>query len=83
MLVPLGLAVHLIPSVLGRAISKKLGIEIFSKGTQEDLLDLYRGIREQITSLLNGLDPKDLTTMSLGLSHSLSRYAYIPWVYWC
>jgi nucleolar protein 58 len=36
-------------------------------------LDLYRGIREQITSLLNGLDPKDLTTMSLGLSHSLSR----------
>ncbi|KIM25220.1 hypothetical protein M408DRAFT_331324 [Serendipita vermifera MAFF 305830] len=59
---------------LGRAISKKLGIEIFSKGTQEELLDLYRGIREQITSLLNGLDQKDLTTMSLGLSHSLSRY---------
>ncbi|CAG7848430.1 Nucleolar protein 58 [Serendipita indica DSM 11827] len=59
---------------LGKAISKKLGIEIYSKATQEDLMDLYRGIREQITSLLSGLDQKDLTTMSLGLSHSLSRY---------
>ncbi|CAG8746143.1 7743_t:CDS:2, partial [Acaulospora colombiana] len=57
---------------LGKAISKKLGIEIYSKATQDELLDLYRGIREQITTLLNGLDPKDLTTMSLGLSHSLS-----------
>ncbi|KAG8804251.1 Nucleolar protein 58 [Serendipita sp. 399] len=37
-------------------------------------MDLYRGIREQITSLLGGVDQKDLTTMSLGLSHSLSRY---------
>ena len=41
------------------------------------MLDLYRGIREQITSLLSGLDPKDLTTMSLGLSHSLSRYLHL------
>lgn len=57
----------------GNAIGKKLGIKIYSKSTQDDLLDLYRGIRGQITSLLNGLDPKDLTTMSLGLSHSLSR----------
>ena len=36
--------------------------------------DLFRGIREQLASLLDGLDPKDLSTMSLGLSHSLSRY---------
>jgi nucleolar protein 58 len=36
--------------------------------------DLFRGIREQLASLLDGLDPKDLATMSLGLSHSLSRY---------
>jgi len=35
--------------------------------------DLWRGIRSQITALLDGLDPKDLATMSLGLSHSLSR----------
>ena len=36
--------------------------------------DLFRGIREQLASLLDGLDPKDLATMSLGLSHSLSRW---------
>ncbi|KAG8822399.1 Nucleolar protein 58 [Serendipita sp. 411] len=59
---------------LAKAISKKLGIEIYSKATQDDLMDLYRGIRDQITSLLGGVDQKDLTTMSLGLSHSLSRY---------
>ena len=35
--------------------------------------DLWRGIRGQMTALLDGLDPKDLATMSLGLSHSLSR----------
>ena len=35
--------------------------------------DLFRGIREQLTSLLDGLDPKDLAAMNLGLSHSLSR----------
>jgi nucleolar protein 58 len=55
---------------LGGAIAKKLGIKVISDSTT---LDLYRGIREQLTSLLKGLDPKDLATMSLGLSHSLSR----------
>lgn len=38
-----------------------------------DSLDLFRGIRTQLAALLDGLDPKDLATMSLGLSHSLSR----------
>ncbi|KAL7417597.1 Nop domain-containing protein [Mrakia frigida] len=56
---------------LGGAIAKKLGIKVMSDSTT---LDLYRGIREQLTSLLKGLDPKDLATMSLGLSHSLSRF---------
>ncbi|KAK0242191.1 Nop domain-containing protein [Armillaria nabsnona] len=37
-------------------------------------MDLFRGIRGQLASLLDGLDPKDLSTMSLGLSHSLSRF---------
>lgn len=55
---------------LGGAISKKLGIKVVSDSTT---MDLYRGIREQLTSLLKGLDPKDLATMNLGLSHSLSR----------
>ncbi|CDZ96784.1 nop domain-containing protein [Phaffia rhodozyma] len=56
---------------LGGAISKKLGIKVVSDSTT---MDLYRGIREQLTSLLKGLDPKDLATMNLGLSHSLSRF---------
>lgn len=37
-------------------------------------MDLFRGIRSQLAGLLDGLDPKDLAMMSLGLSHSLSRY---------
>ena len=39
--------------------------------------DLWRGIRSQLAALLDGLDPKDLATMSLGLSHSLARYALV------
>ena len=57
---------------LARPINKKLGIKVIS---DLDTLDLFRGIRSQLTALLNGLDPKDLATMSLGLSHSLSRYS--------
>jgi hypothetical protein len=53
-----------------RPINKKLGIKVIS---DIDMLELFRGIRSQLTALLNGLDPKDLATMSLGLSHSLSR----------
>jgi nucleolar protein 58 len=53
-----------------RPINKKLGIKVIS---DLDTLDLFRGIRSQLSALLNGLDPKDLATMSLGLSHSLSR----------
>jgi nucleolar protein 58 len=52
------------------AISKKLGIKVV---VDSESLDLYRGIRSQLAALLDGLDPKDLATMSLGLSHSLSR----------
>jgi nucleolar protein 58 len=53
-----------------RPINKKLGIKVVS---DIDTLELFRGIRSQLTALLNGLDQKDLATMSLGLSHSLSR----------
>ncbi|KAH9991660.1 hypothetical protein BJV74DRAFT_414023 [Russula compacta] len=56
---------------LARPINKKLGIKVIS---DVDTLDLFRGIRSQLSALLNGLDPKDLATMSLGLSHSLSRF---------
>lgn len=60
----------LTPCLSARPINKKLGIKVIS---DIDTLDLFRGIRSQLTALLNGLDPKDLATMSLGLSHSLSR----------
>ncbi|KAH9843702.1 Nop domain-containing protein [Rhodofomes roseus] len=55
---------------LGHSISKKLGINVVAN----ESMDLFRGIRSQLASLLDGLDPKDLATMSLGLSHSLSRF---------
>jgi hypothetical protein len=63
-------------SLPARPINKKLGIKVIS---DVDTLDLFRGIRSQVSSLLNGLDPKDLATMSLGLSHSLSRYVPCTW----
>ncbi|KAF8898123.1 hypothetical protein CPB84DRAFT_1780885 [Gymnopilus junonius] len=58
---------------LGRSITKKLGITInaMTEGTSGDL---WRGIRSQMAALLDGLNPKDLATMSLGLSHSLARF---------
>ena len=37
-------------------------------------VDLYRAIREHLPSLITGLTPADIGTMSLGLSHSLSRH---------
>ena len=57
---------------LGRSINKKLSINVNAMAEGQNA-DLWRGIRGQITALLDGLDPKDLATMSLGLSHSLSR----------
>ncbi|KAG0698854.1 hypothetical protein DFH29DRAFT_79880 [Suillus ampliporus] len=58
---------------LAHSISKKLSIQVTAP-SPEDHSDLWRGIRNQIAALLDGLDPKDLATMSLGLSHSLSRF---------
>ncbi|KAI5475582.1 hypothetical protein MNV49_001138 [Pseudohyphozyma bogoriensis] len=56
---------------LGGAIAKKLSLAVVSDSSVNDL---YRGIRSQLTSLIGDFDPKDLATMELGLSHSLSRY---------
>ena len=36
--------------------------------------DLYRAIRNHLPSLIPALLPQDISTMSLGLSHSLSRH---------
>jgi len=58
---------------LGGSIQKKLSIKV-ENGISETYEEIWRGIRGQLAALLDGLDPKDLATMSLGLGHSLSRY---------
>ncbi|KAH9894181.1 Nop-domain-containing protein [Cubamyces lactineus] len=55
---------------VAKALKEKIGI----KAVSPKLTELFHGIRTQLTSLLEGLDPKDLATMNLGLSHSLSRF---------
>lgn len=56
---------------LGKAIANKLGLEVTSGS---DVLELTRGIRSQMDALVTSLDQAAVTQMSLGLSHSLSRY---------
>ncbi|WWC91106.1 nucleolar protein 58 [Kwoniella dendrophila CBS 6074] len=56
---------------LASTIQKQLSIPVLSDSSTQDL---YRGIRQQLASLLGGVDQKDLNTMSLGLGHSLSRF---------
>jgi len=49
-----------------------------------------RGVRNQLTELISGLAVQDMAPMSLGLSHSLSRYklkfsaekVYFPLTLW-
>jgi nucleolar protein 58 len=56
---------------LGGLIKEKLGIAcIYDKRTME----LMRGIRSQLDTLLSGISAADMNAMVLGLSHSLSRY---------
>ncbi|VVC37123.1 Hypothetical protein CINCED_3A024879 [Cinara cedri] len=56
---------------LGVAIKEKFNVSCVSSSSSSDLL---RCIRSQFENLLVGLPKKDLTAMSLGLAHSLSRY---------
>jgi nucleolar protein 58 len=58
---------------LGAAINKLVGLDItpIADSTTDDL---YRAIREHLPSLIPGLLSETLQTMSLGLSHSLSRH---------
>lgn len=55
------------------AINKlpQLSLNLISDSTTTDL---YRSIRNHLPSLIPGLLPEDISTMSLGLSHSLSRH---------
>ncbi|KAJ9610274.1 Nucleolar protein 58 [Cladophialophora chaetospira] len=58
---------------LGNAIGKIPGLEIKAVA-DSTTADLYRAIREHLPSLIPGLLPDDVKTMSLGLSHSLARH---------
>ncbi|XP_077218465.1 putative nucleolar protein 5-2 [Tasmannia lanceolata] len=58
-------------SKLGNAIKEKLQIECLHNNA---VMELMRGVRSQLTDLITGLAVQDLAPMSLGLSHSLSRY---------
>ncbi|XP_028556174.1 probable nucleolar protein 5-2 [Dendrobium catenatum] len=58
-------------SKLGNAIKEKLKIDCVHNNA---VMELMRGLRSQLTELISGLGVQDLAPMSLGLSHSLSRY---------
>ncbi|GJN07888.1 hypothetical protein PR202_ga25758 [Eleusine coracana subsp. coracana] len=58
-------------SKLGNAIKEKLKIDCLHNSA---VMELMRGLRNQLTELISGLGSQDLGPMSLGLSHSLSRY---------
>ena len=57
--------------VLGGAIKEKFGISVVADGK---VAELMRGIRYQMTSLIDGLEEAQLRAMQLGLGHTLSRY---------
>jgi nucleolar protein 58 len=56
---------------LGGLIKDKLDIPCVHN---DAVLELFRGVRSQLESLLGGVDEAGLKSMQLGLSHSLSRY---------
>lgn len=58
-------------SKLGNMIKEKLKIDCIHNNA---VMELMRGVRNQLTELIAGLAVQDMAPMSLGLSHSLSRY---------
>ena len=57
---------------LGVSINKKLGIEVAV--LSDSLKEVMRGIRANSLSLIEGLEEKEVNSMALGLSHTLSRF---------
>ncbi|XP_034007023.1 nucleolar protein 58 isoform X1 [Trematomus bernacchii] len=56
---------------LGGVIKEKMELACIHSPV---VAELMRCIRSQIESLVTGLPPKEISAMSLGLAHSLSRY---------
>ena len=63
----------LIDNTVANAITKLPSLSLTTIADNKTQ-DLYRAIRSHLPSLIPGLLPDDLSTMSLGLSHSLSRH---------
>ena len=60
-------------SKLAKSIAKKFE-KVSVVSDSGVVMELMRGIRSQLSGLLNGVSESDLNTMALGLSHSMSRY---------
>ncbi|RKF83421.1 Nucleolar protein 58 [Golovinomyces cichoracearum] len=58
---------------LGAAINKIPGLSL-TPISDSITNDIFRGIRNNLSSLIPGLEAESIATMSLGLSHSLSRH---------
>ncbi|KAI9746032.1 MAG: Nucleolar protein 58 [Claussenomyces sp. TS43310] len=58
---------------LGQAINKLPQLQI-TPISDSATNELYRAVRDHLPSLIPGLLPENISTMSLGLSHSLSRH---------
>ncbi|KAI9036285.1 RNA-processing protein NOP58 [Aspergillus affinis] len=58
---------------LGQSIGKLPGLSL-QLVADSSTADVYRAIREHLPTLIPGLLPQDMSTMSLGLSHSLARH---------
>ncbi|TGO89336.1 hypothetical protein BPOR_0114g00170 [Botrytis porri] len=58
---------------LGQAINKLPGLTL-TPISDSKTNDIFRGIRDHLPSLIPGLLPEHISTMSLSLSHSLSRH---------
>mmetsp|Transcript_26607 Transcript_26607/g.39537 ORF Transcript_26607/g.39537 Transcript_26607/m.39537 type:complete len:497 (+) Transcript_26607:55-1545(+) len=56
---------------LGNLLKEKMDIRCVHNDT---VMELFRGVRSQMDSLLSGVEEGGLRQMQLGLSHSLSRY---------
>eukprot|EP00062_Callorhinchus_milii_P024140 gi/632983731/ref/XP_007908792.1/ PREDICTED: nucleolar protein 58 [Callorhinchus milii] len=56
---------------LGGVIKDKLNLSCVHNAA---IAELMRGIRSQMSGLITGLQPREMSAMSLGLAHSLSRY---------
>ncbi|XP_062853829.1 nucleolar protein 58 [Trichomycterus rosablanca] len=56
---------------LGGVIKDKINVSCVHSPA---VAELMRGIRNQMEGLITGLPPREMSAMSLGLAHSLSRY---------